>query len=187
MSNVNMEKILSTAENIIREKGVEEFSYEDLSFQTGVPVNDIVKLFPKRSDFIEALINQCSVVYGGNYKRIAASDKTAIEKLESIVEMYDNGLKKDEICLVAVLRSEYHLLIDANQNSLNKVIQDTNDIFEQIFIQGQKEGSINPDLKTAETAYGFYSFLLGAQIMTRSVNDIDNFKNIIGEYLKRLK
>jgi TetR/AcrR family transcriptional repressor of nem operon len=178
--------LLECAQNLIQSVGVNAMSYNDLSQAVGIRKASIHYHFPKKEDLIKALIERCSEVFGEKYRSIVESENTAKRKLHMLASIYEDGVKNGRLCPIGMLSAEFRSLSKSTQKTLNLKIKHTAEIFEKIFIQGAKEHVFSPEQNTFDLAYGFFSFLLGAQIISRCANSPDGFRKAVEAYIDSL-
>ncbi|MBK1880115.1 TetR/AcrR family transcriptional regulator [Pelagicoccus mobilis] len=180
-------ELLDCAQDLIQRVGVNAMSYNDLSVEVGIRKASIHYHFPKKDDLIEALLLRCGNDYSDRYREIASSQKTVLEKLEALADMFDNSLAQGKICLVGMLCVESTTLSDKLQNTLESTINNCIGVIESIFIQGVADQTLPQDMNTNEAAHAFHDTLLGAQIIARSLKSRDHFKIAATTYLNLLR
>ena len=79
--------------------------------------------------------------------------------------------RQAEIDLSHTQKQKHH-----NKVFLEKTLQGTVGIFSAAFKQGRKEGSLSFTGTDEETAYAFFSFLVGAQVSARVKGGSKGFK-----------
>lgn len=179
-------KLLNCAQNLIQRVGVNAMSYNDLSKEVGIRKASIHYHFPKKEDMIVAILNRCNINFGHGYHVIMNSGQTPKEKLYAVADIFENGLRKGKVCIIGMLSVEFSSLGPAVQQSASYAIESSSKIFERAFIQAIEEKMLPDDFASYDAAYGFFSFLLGAQILSRCQNDLENFKRSVKIYIESL-
>ena len=170
-------KILDVAEKLVQQAGPNAMSYQQISDAVGVRKASIHHHFPKKEDLVEALLARCHVTYGGRYKAIVDGTGTAPDKLRKLADVFAEGLRKKQLCLVGTFSADLYALQQSSRKILETTIQDTVAIFVVVFNQGLQEGSLSVTERTEENAYAFFSLLLGAQISARACGGVQSFYN----------
>ena len=187
MTNIDTKTaLLECAQNLIQNVGVNAMSYNDLSQAVGIRKASVHYHFPKKDDLIKALIDRCQEVFGEKYLAIVESENTAKRKLLMLAAIYEDGVKNGRLCPIGMLSAEFRSLSQSTQDTLNLKIKHTSEIFEKVFIQGQEENIFPPKQNTYDLAYGFFSFLLGAQSLSRCADSPDLFRKAVGGYIDSL-
>ena len=170
-------KILDVAEELIQRVGLNAMSYKHISESVGISKASIHHHFHKKENLLNDLLDRCHVSYGSNYQRIVEGEGDAPEKLRELAGVFENGLQKQQLCIVGTISSDLNTLQDSSCDILKTTIKRTVDIFSEAFEQGRKEGSLTFTGTDQEVAYGFFSFLLGAQISTRAYGGEKAFRS----------
>ena len=169
-------KILDVAAGLVQQVGLNAMSYQHISDVVGVRKASIHHHFPKKENLVEALLARCHVSYGNNYQGIVNGSGTAPEKLRLLAAVFADGLQKRQLCLVGTISADLNTLQDSSCAVLEATILETVSIFQVAFRQGQQEGALNFSGSVDETAYAFFSFLLGAQFSARACGGVHAFR-----------
>lgn len=181
--------LLDCAEDLIQRRGINAMSYNDLSKIVGIAKASIHHHFPKKEDMLLALMQKYAGTYANAYVSIVDSDLPALKKLKSIADIFENSLKQNKICLFGMISSEQGSLSQPIQDKLKEGFDQTVILFEKVFVQGMKEGTISNAVASSLSAHCFLSLLIGAQITARSQGNLDSglFGSIINEFINLLK
>lgn len=174
--NDTRDKILGVAEDLIQRFGHNAMSYKPISEAIGIRTASIHYHFPKKENMIDELLRRCQVSYGGNYQNIVEGAGSAPEKLRKLADVYAEGLRNQKLCLVGTISSDLNTLPRSSRNILAKTIRSTVDIFAVAFKQGREQGTLSFKGAVEDTAYAYFTFLLGAQIAARAYGGIEYFR-----------
>lgn len=178
------EALLDHAQELVQRLGANAMSYNDLSQAVGIRKASIHYHFPKKEDLIKALVQRCGCVYGEQYRDIVDSDASCSEKLHRLASVFEQGVRDDKLCLIGMLSTEYASLNESIQEALKATVVSTSKIFEKAFKQGVEEGVLRGKPNTYDLAYGFLSFLMGAQIIARCAQNPKAFKKAAKAYIE---
>ncbi len=170
-------KILDIAKDLIHRVGINAMSYQHISDAVGIRKASIHHHFPKKENLIEELLKQCQVSYGNNYQHIVEGPELAPQKLRQLAGAFKDGLQKEQLCLVGAISTDLNTLQSRSCSILEETIQNTVDIFAVTFKQGQEEGSLSFTGTVEESAYAFFSFLVGMQIVARVNGGVKAFQH----------
>lgn len=173
------EKILLVAEDLIQKIGVSAMSYQHISDEIGIKKASIHHHFPKKDILIQELLNQCSDIYSNHYNKIIFSDITAVQKLETIADMFSNTLKNGKVCLFGMLSADINIINDDTKIELENHLTKTINLFALVFEEGQKDNTLKDDSSPSVCAYAFFSALQGLQIVSRVSMNTEAFDNAI--------
>ena len=180
------EKILEIASDLIRSKGINGMSYQDISDAIGIRKASIHYHFPKKDDLIDALINDSKNKYHSFYLSIANSKESPLIKLKTIANIFAQGIEQNKVCLFAVLSSECELMNEQAVNYINDAISKTITIFSSIFKNAQDENLITTKIDSLELAHTYYNILNGGQIIGRSLGTTEFLHKSVEVFLKLL-
>ncbi|MFW2366402.1 MAG: TetR/AcrR family transcriptional regulator [Desulforhopalus sp.] len=168
-------KILAVAQDLIQRVGLNAMSYQHISNEVGIRKTSIHHHFPKKENLVDELLRECQISYGGNYQNIIEGPGTAPEKLRDIAGVFEDGLRKEQICLVGAISSDLNTLKDSSCHILEETIRNTVSIFAVTFKQGREEKSLFFKGTAEEAAYAYFSFLIGLQINARVYGGAEAF------------
>ncbi len=168
-------KILDVADDLVQRVGLNAMSYKHISDAVGIRKASIHHHFPKKEDLVDELLKRCEVSYGDRYRQIADGEGAASEKLRKLAAVFGEGLSNKKLCLVGSICTNSNTLHDTSCHILQDTIKNTLFIFAGVFEQGRIEKSLNFEGSNEEAAFAFFSFLVGAQTISRSFGGTEKF------------
>lgn len=178
--------LLDCAQNLIQRVGVNAMSYQNLSDEIGIRKASIHYHYPKKEDLIVALLDRCRDAYDEMYSDVVASDNSAKKKLQLIAQIFEQSLLDGKVCVVGMLSVEFESLGKHARAATKEAIKSSATIYEKIFVQAIEDGQLGSTKNTYDAAYGFFCFLLGAQALSRCLNDVDQFQRTATSYIESL-
>lgn len=166
--NNTREKLLDAAYDLVRNKGINAVSYNDLSKLIGIRKASVHYYFPKKEDLICALLERGRGEYWRKYEPIVSGQATPREKLVGLAEVYKRSIPKNKLCILGILSAEGSSLEAQTGRELKSVIKSIIDLFEKVFIQAEDEGTLLPGSSTYYNAYCFFNLMIGSQIVGRT-------------------
>ena len=110
------EEIIKLADNLIRGKGYNAFSFYEVSDKVGIKTASIHYHFPTKSDLgvavIELHIKNLNSLIG------CSKSKSPLEKLEYFFSIYADIQKESNVCLVGSLATDFNTLDQKVQHKL---------------------------------------------------------------------
>ncbi len=170
-------RILEVAKDLIHRVGLNAMSYQHISDAVGIRKASVHHHFAKKDNLVEELLKQCQVSYGDNYQQIVEGAGPAPTKLRQLAGVFEEGLQKEQLCLVGAISTDLNTLQDGSSRILKDTIQHTVDIFVVTFRQGLEESSLSFAGTPEETAYAYFSFLVGVQIAARVNGGVKSFRS----------
>lgn len=111
----------------------------------------------------------------------------ALEKLKMIADRFEQGLRENRLCLLASLGASQATLSQTMQNKLRTTAEAAIGIFQKIFEQGAREGSLKLSGSTEDTARAFLGLMQGLQQLARYSDHADMFSSALDAFLASLK
>jgi TetR/AcrR family transcriptional repressor of nem operon len=161
-------------------------SYQDLSDEIGIRKASIHYHFPKKEDLVLALLARCRITYDEMYTEIVASENPAKRKLQMIAKIFEQSLRDGKVCVVGMLSVEFESLGDRSRTAIEASIKSSSTIYAKVFTQAVEEGDFSPAFNAYDAGYGFFCFLLGAQVLSRCPKDADGFHRTAEIYIESL-
>lgn len=170
------EKLLDAAQNLVQDRGFNGVSFQDLADAVGLKKPSVFHHFRSKNELARALMERCRTTYGARYGEILERpDLIEPEILREIARVFEEGLRKDQLCLLSALsgtRNEY-------SEGLKKELQDTAEMvikrYEQVFESGGKAGSLTYSGSPKDAATAFLAMLQGLQVLARARGSADCF------------
>ena len=160
--------IMDIAERLLREKGYNGWSYQDISLEVGIKKASIHYYFPRKEDLGCALIahyHKKSMKFLNNAGQKLSK---AREKLEVFVKLYGQVLDQPHsFCLCGMLAADLMTLPESMQNALKKSFTEEQEWIAYVLDQGVKEGVLRRIGSIEQDAYQFLSCLQGMLLMAR--------------------
>lgn len=160
--------ILQIAEQLLREKGYNGWSYQDISSVIGIKKSSIHYYFPRKEDLGCALIehyHQKSLAVLAEAERNLPNAK---EKLQAFVTLYGQVLDHPHsFCLCGMLAADLMTLPESMQRALKKSFEEEQNWVAEILEQGSKEGVLRNVEPFELEAYLIVSCLQGMLLIAR--------------------
>lgn len=112
------QRILDTAEDIVRSRGYNGFSYADVASILGVSKAALHHHFATKADLGLALINRFTEMVMEHLDAISVSKPDNLSRLAAYVDVYDAALGENKMCLCGLMAAEHETLAPAMQEAL---------------------------------------------------------------------
>lgn len=179
-------KILDAAESLIKKSGINATSFQKISDVVGIRKASLYHHFANKDALICAMIERCRDTYSTQYIDIVNSQISAVGKLKAIIQIYEDGLVDDRMCIIGMLSAGHCSLGEATKLQLQKTICNTIEVYSRIFAQGQQDKSINNNISPQQMATMFFYFLQGAQLIAKSLEGQDSFRQAVNAMLSSI-
>ena len=163
-------EILDLAENFLRDRGFNAFSYADISAALKIKNAAVHYHFPGKADLGVAVIQRARERFAGWAGDRRALSCTPSEKLEALFRRYLRFLKDgQQVCLGGALQTDFKTLPAMMQIETKKFASDILAWLEQVLVEGQEKRVFSFPGKAKDQAILILSSLQGALQMTRAV------------------
>ena len=163
-------EILDLAENFLRDRGFNAFSYADISAALKIKNAAVHYHFPGKADLGVAVIQRARERFAGWAGDRRALSCTPPEKLEAFFRRYLRFLKDgQQVCLGGALQTDFKTLPAMMQIETKKFASDILAWLEQVLVEGQEKRVFSFPGKAKDQAILILSSLQGALQMTRAV------------------
>ena len=160
------EQLLEQAQNLIRQRGYNGFSYADLAKLVNVKTSSIHYYFPCKDDLLIAVIDRYTEQAATQMNNIDAT-LSAYERLKRYAALFD-GLPADQVCLCGMLAANFASLSDRARHAVQSFFRTHESWLNKVVAEGERDGSLHwPGEPDAAGRYLFAALqgsLMGARL-----------------------
>jgi AcrR family transcriptional regulator len=175
--SITREKIIELGEDLIRTKGYNAFSYQDISTELGVKNAAIHYYFPTKANLGTSVIRTNIQRFEEMVDNMHSRGFDEIQQLGTFIKIYIKSHREQKICLVGALSSDYNTLNEVTQRELKKMIDLILQWLTNILTTGREKGLFafeeSPQDKAAIVFSGFV-----ATLKLSRITDVIDFKNV---------
>lgn len=162
------EQIIDTAFKLLLQRGMNGFSYRDISKPLGVKNAAIHYHFPNKMDLLKALIEENHQVLKKSTAEFMAYGGPARPQLEG---MFQFTMKQYEcgrpVCLAGALSVDYEELSDENKRGLDRFMNDTLAWLTKVLEAGREQGEFEFRGAARSKAIAILTTIQGARQLAR--------------------
>ena len=140
MEKTTAQRILDSAQDMVRNRGYSAFSYADISKQVGIRKASIHYHFPSKDELVKELVKRYRERMGKACDRIARSTADLDQQLIQFANLYRDGLENGQICLCAMLAADFAVLPEAIHEEIQTFFSDTEAWLVNLLQQGCAAG-----------------------------------------------
>lgn len=129
------EEIIDLANDLIKDKGYNGFSFKDISKSIGIKTSSIHYHFPYKSDLGVAVIKE-QIIKLNNLKEVL-SNQDPNTKLEGFFHIYEQIKSNNTVCLVGSLATDFNTIDDKVQVELKRLAEQILDWVTEILEEGR--------------------------------------------------
>ncbi|MEM7010843.1 MAG: TetR/AcrR family transcriptional regulator [Verrucomicrobiota bacterium] len=181
------EKILDAAQSLVEERGLNAVSFQDLANEVGLKKPSLFHHFANKDALAAALLERCQSSFGERYAEVLAREISAPEKLHEVARLFDEGLKKQQLCLLGALGSDCATFSPELAAELRKTADRIVDHYAQAFKQGRDEGSLQSEGEPEDVALAFLAMLQGMQMLARAKQDESAFAPAAAAFIESIR
>ncbi len=180
--------LLNIAEDAVRARGYDGFSYADMAMAVGIRKASIHHHFPTKADLSLALIERYSANFFATLDQIAELHPTGGGRLAAFVAAYRDALGGgSKLCLCVALctsrdglRADVLAMLDAFHITVTIWLG-------TVFAAGKADNSIAFVFDHLMEAHACLAQIEGAQLIARAAKDSGRFDAAVGRLLERVK
>lgn len=169
------ERILTSAQRLIQQRGFNGFSYADIAQEVGIRKASLHHHFPTKTDLGLALIEVYSGQLNGALLNISGSPLPADAKLAAYIALYRRSLEADCMCLGGMLASEALTLDPVMLPGLKRFFARNAEWLTEILVEGRLQQLFTLTGNAADHARLLLSALQGALLIARATGDREAF------------
>lgn len=164
-------RILDVAEDLVRKRGYNAFSYSDIAHTVSTSKAAIHHHFPKKADLGLELIERFTNVEVSAMSAIARSRSSCSEKMSAYFDLYNASLAENKMCLCGIMAAEHETLSDEIQQALTAFFEMHVLWLSQLLNEGCIAGEFEIDGPVDDHAQAILSTMQGALMIAKATND----------------
>jgi len=162
------EQIVETALQLLMQRGMNGFSYRDISEPLGIKNAAVHYHFPSKAKLIKSVIKESHQALRRKTAEFMAYGGPALPQLEGLFEF---TLKQCEcgqpVCLAGALSVDYDELSSDTKDALNRFMMDTVEWFTKVLETGRERGEFQFNGKARSKAISILTMIQGARQLAR--------------------
>ncbi|HPF52296.1 MAG TPA: TetR/AcrR family transcriptional regulator [Draconibacterium sp.] len=175
--SVTRERIIELGENLIRTKGYNAFSYQDISSELGVKNAAIHYYFPTKANLGTSIIKTNIQRFEEMVDNMQSRGFDEIQQLDTFIKIYIKSHREKKVCLVGALSPAYDTLNEGTQKELSKMIDLILQWLTTILMAGKEKGLFAFSEMPENRAAIIFSSLVASLQLSKVISNID-YKNI---------
>jgi len=162
------EQIVDTALQLLMQRGVNGFSYRDISEPLGIKNAAVHYHFPSKAKLVKSVIEESRQALRRSTAEFMAYGGPAMPQLEGLFEF---TLKQCEcgrpVCLAGALSVDYEELSKGTKEALNRFMMDTVEWFTKVLETGRERGEFQFNGGARSKAISILTMIQGARQLAR--------------------
>jgi TetR/AcrR family transcriptional regulator, transcriptional repressor for nem operon len=170
------ERILDIAEELLRTRGFNAFSYADVAAELGITKASLHYHFPGKGELGQALVSRYSLRFAEALAEIDTETDDASAKLAAYADLYANALRGHGMCLCGMLAAEYETLPPAMRESVLAFFDENEVWLAGVLERGRSDDRLEFERSPSDTARMIISTLEGAMLVARPYGELSRFQ-----------
>lgn len=162
------EQIVDTALQLLMQRGMNGFSYRDISEPLGIKNAAVHYHFPSKAKLIKSVIKESHQALRRKTAEFMAYGGPALPQLEGLFEF---TLRQCEcgmpVCLAGALSVDYEELSSGTKEALNRFMMDTVEWFTKVLETGREQGEFKFNGGARSKAISILTMIQGARQLAR--------------------
>ncbi|MFB6342019.1 TetR/AcrR family transcriptional regulator [Saccharicrinis sp. FJH62] len=171
------ERIIELGEDLIRTKGYNAFSYQDISSELGIKNAAIHYYFPAKANLGTSIIKTNIQRFEEMVDNMHSRGFDEVQQLNTFIKIYLKSHREKKVCLVGALSPAFDTLNEVTQKELNKMITLILQWLSDILNTGKQKGLFAFDESPENKAAIIFSGLVASLQLSKVINTID-YKNM---------
>lgn len=121
--SITREKILELGENLIRTKGYNAFSYQDISSELGIKNAAVHYYFPSKENLGTSIVKTNIQRFEEMVENMQSHDFNEWQQLEAFLKIYVKSHREQKRCLLGSLGPDYNTLNETTKTELKRMVE----------------------------------------------------------------
>jgi TetR/AcrR family transcriptional repressor of nem operon len=162
------DQIIDTALQLLMQRGMNGFSYRDISEPLGIKNAAVHYHFPSKAKLVKSLIKQSHDALRKNTAEFMAYGGSAREQLEGLFEFTLRQLASGRpVCVAGALSVDFEELSSGTRDALNRFMMDTLEWFTRVLETGREQGEFQFKGEARNKAISVMAMIQGARQFAR--------------------
>lgn len=182
-------EILDAAERLIRRRGLNAMSFQDLSEAVGIRKASVHHHFASKADLVEALVSRYRERFGERTHRVLNGKGTGAAKLRRYCALFTDSLRQGnsaEVCLCGVLLAERESLSEEGGIGVRAFFSENRKLIESLLRLGMADGTIARRKDPEAAAQMVLAMLEGALLLARDEGGAERMERTVAAMLDAL-
>lgn len=184
--SVTREKILELGEHLIRTKGYNAFSYQDISGEMGIKNAAIHYYFPSKENLGTSIVKTNIQRFEEMVDNMNNRKFDEWRQLETFIKIYIKSHREQKKCLVGALSPDYNTLSETTKKELRRMIEIILGWLTQLLEKGRSTGFFAFNDDPSVKALNIFSGLV-ASLQLSAVTEWVDYKSYYQSVLDGLK
>ncbi|HBZ67421.1 MAG TPA: TetR/AcrR family transcriptional regulator [Bacteroidales bacterium] len=184
--SVTREKIIELGENLIRTKGYNAFSYQDISTELGIKNAAVHYYFPSKENLGTSIIKTNIQRFEEMIDNMHSRKFDEWQQLETFIKIYIKSHREQKLCLVGSLGPDINTLSNTTKAELVKMTEIIHHWLAGILTSGKMNNIFSFNDEPQNKATLIFSCLVASLQLSRIIDKFD-YKAVCQSIIEDLK
>jgi TetR/AcrR family transcriptional regulator, transcriptional repressor for nem operon len=184
--SITREKILELGENLIRTKGYNAFSYQDISSELGIKNAAVHYYFPSKENLGTSIVKTNILRFEEMVDNMHSRKFDEWQQMDTFIKIYVKSHREQKKCLVGSLSPDYSTLNESTQTELKRMVEIIIKWLSELLAQGKTKNVFAFNDDPESKALAIFSSLVASLQLSGVINKID-YKSFYQSILDDLK
>ena len=171
--SVTREKILELGENLIRSKGYNAFSYQDISSELGIKNAAVHYYFPSKENLGTSIVKTNIQRFEEMIDNMHSRGFDEMQQLETFIKIYIKSHREQKLCIVGSLGPDFNTLSETTKTELKRMTEIILSWLSGILISGREKQIFSFKEDPANKAMVILSSLVASLQLARILDKLD--------------
>lgn len=184
--SITREKIMELGETLIRTKGYNAFSYQDISSELGIKNAAIHYYFPSKENLGTSIVKTNIQRFEEMLENMHSRGFDEWQQLETFIKIYIKSHREQKLCIVGSLGPDFNTLNETTKTELVRMTEIILKWLADILTKGRDKKLFFFKEDPQNKAVVIFSSLVASLQLTRIIDRLD-YKNIYQSITENLK
>jgi len=175
--SVTREKIIELGENLIRSKGYNAFSYQDISTELGIKNAAVHYYFPTKENLGTSIVKTNIQRFEEMVENMHSHGFNERQQLDTFVKIYLKSHREQKLCIIGSLASDFYTLNETTKTELKRMTEIILKWLTDILVTGKEKKLFVFDEEPQSKAFIILSGMVASLQVSRMMDKMD-YKNL---------
>jgi AcrR family transcriptional regulator len=184
--SVTREKILELGENLIRTRGYNAFSYQDISSELGIKNAAVHYYYPSKKNLGTSIVKTNIQRFEEMIDNMQSRSFDEWQQLDAFIKIYIKSNRERKKCLVGSLSPDFNTLDESTQKELKRMVELILNWLSKLLASGKEKGIFAFSDSAESKAMVIFSSLVASLHFSSVLEEMD-YKSYCQSLLDGLK
>jgi len=175
--SVTREKIIELGENLIRTKGYNAFSYQDISTELGIKNAAVHYYFPTKENLGTSIVKTNIQRFEEMVDNMHSRGFDERQQLDTFIKIYLKSHRENKLCIIGSLGSDFETLNETTKTELKRMTEIILKWLTNILVTGKEKKIFVFNENPQSKAIMIFSSLVASLQLSRVMDKMD-YKSI---------